>query len=239
MTGSTGTRADYGIDAPPVILGLVLAGIVSLVIGVWAYTHDAGGYWAFGGALASFLSAGLMVWTSRVGKIREGNKLVDRLNLQGDEQVLDVGCGRGLLLLAAARRLTTGKAVGLDLWQGKDQSGNRPEATLSNADIEQVRDRIVLTTGDMRALPFAGAAFDVVTAGLAIHNIPERSDRDRAVEEIARVLKPGGRIALLDFRATEEYVETLTRLGWLGAEQSKILPWMFPPMRIVTGRKPE
>jgi len=40
--------------------------------------------------------------------------------------VLDVGCGRGLLLIGAARRLTTGKAVGVDIWQAEDRVGNLP-----------------------------------------------------------------------------------------------------------------
>lgn len=66
---------------------------------------------------------------------------------------MDVGCGRGLLLNAAARRLTPGKAIGIDLWQSVDQSGNRPEATLANARLEGVAGLVEVKTGDMRELP--------------------------------------------------------------------------------------
>ena len=70
-----------------------------------------------------------MVWSSKVGKLSARDRLIEALSLRGDESVLDVGCGRGLLLIAAAKLLTTGKAVGVDLWSAKDQSDNLPEST--------------------------------------------------------------------------------------------------------------
>lgn len=73
-----------------------------------------------------------MVWDCKVGKLRSRDRLLDGLALRGDETVLDVGCGRGLLLIGAAKRLTTGTAVGVDIWQTEDLSGNRPEATLES-----------------------------------------------------------------------------------------------------------
>jgi 2-polyprenyl-3-methyl-5-hydroxy-6-metoxy-1,4-benzoquinol methylase len=51
----------------------------------------------------------------------------------GDETVLDIGCGRGLMLVGAARRLTTGQAVGIDLWRTEDQADNSPEAAQAHA----------------------------------------------------------------------------------------------------------
>jgi cyclopropane fatty-acyl-phospholipid synthase-like methyltransferase len=74
-----------------------------------------------------------MVWSSKVGKLRERERLLDAVPWRGDETVLDVGCGRGLLLTAAARRIPDGKVIGVDIWQEVDQSGNRPEATWANA----------------------------------------------------------------------------------------------------------
>src|ERR1035438_5167674 len=81
--------------------------------------------------------AGPLVRSSKSGKRIVREQLIDGLALRGDETVLDVGCGRGLLLTSAARRLTTGKAIGIDLWQSDDLSGNRPEATLANAQAER------------------------------------------------------------------------------------------------------
>ncbi len=57
-----------------------------------------------------------MVWSSRVAKLKLRDRLLDSLALKGDEKILDVGCGRGLLLIGAAKRLKTGKATGIDVW---------------------------------------------------------------------------------------------------------------------------
>ena len=82
-----------------------------------------------------------------------------------------MGCGRGAVLLMAAQHLTTGRAVGVDLWRTVDQSGNSAEATRRNAVAEGVADRVELHTADMTALPFEGNSFDLVLSSLAIHNI--------------------------------------------------------------------
>ena len=163
---------------------------------------------------------------------------MDLVNLRGDEMVLDVGCGRGLLLNIAAKRLTTGKAVGIDLWQMEDLTDNRPEATLANAEAEGVADRVEVKTGDMQQMPFLDETFDVAVASMSIHNIRDRDGRVRAVREIARVLKPGGRVALQDFQCTEEYAQTLREMGWSNVERSELIATMWPPVRIVTGKKP-
>ena len=134
-----------------------------------------------------------MLWSSKIGKVREREKLLDRIPWTGAERVLDVGCGRGLLLVGAARRLTTGRAVGIDIWQAEDLSGNRPEATLENARLEGVADRVEVQTADMRKIPFPDGSFDVVVSSQAIHNIYDSAGRAQAIGEIARVLAPGGR----------------------------------------------
>src|SRR4029077_19478974 len=94
------------------------------------------------GAGASLTATGLwMIYSSKVGKVRARERLLDRVAWTGGEQVLDVGCGRGLMLIGAAKRLTTGTATGIDVWQTEDLSGNKPEATLENARREGVADR--------------------------------------------------------------------------------------------------
>jgi arsenite methyltransferase len=87
-----------------------------------------------------------------------------------------------------------------------------------------VADRVQVDNGDMRALPYADATFDLVVSSLAIHNIPSTADRKNAIVEGFRVLKPGGRMVIADIRATSVYAETLRtrqamdvkrrRLGW-------------------------
>ena len=115
----------------------------------------------------------------KIGKIKERERLLDLVTWEGTETVLDLGCGRGLLLVAAARRLSTGKATGLDLWQAEDLTGNQPDATMANARREGVSDRVEVTSGDMRAMPFADRSFDVVVSNVAIHtSMTARVDDD-------------------------------------------------------------
>jgi len=140
--------------------------------------------------------------------------------------VLDMGCGRGAVLVAVARRLTTGRVTGIDLWSTHDQSGNSRDVTIRNASLEGVKDRIVIETGDMRALPFPDASFNVVVSSLAIHNISSNGDRAQAVSEAWRVLQPGGRLAIADIRATARYARTLTELGAIEITRRR-LGWRF------------
>jgi ubiquinone/menaquinone biosynthesis C-methylase UbiE len=166
------------------------------------------------------------LYTTRRGKFLEWNRILDQLHLRSDERVLDMGCGRGAVLTAIARRLTTGRVIGVDIWSTKDQSGNARTVTLLNASLEGVGDRVQIDTGDMRALPYPDASFDLVVSSLAIHNIRSNADRKRAVGEGFRVLKPGGRMAIADIRATTIYEEALRSLGASNVERRR-LGWRF------------
>ncbi|WP_276351489.1 class I SAM-dependent methyltransferase [Cohnella caldifontis] len=189
-------------------------------------------------ALVSIVEALYMVWSSKVGKLRVRERLLDLVGLRGNERVLDVGCGRGLLLVAAARRLTTGKAVGVDIWNLEDQSGNGAEAAWRNARREGTEDRVDIKDGDARDLPFADGTFDVVISSLAVHNISDPGERTTAIREMMRVLKPGGRFAVLDFRHAREYAGTFERHGAADVRIDGPHWRMFPPVRIVNGIKP-
>lgn len=223
------SKPDYGLDAPPVVRNLLVAAVVGL--GLWA--SAAAGIWTgavhvpLGGTelrivvAPAAISIGAtclamaiwMIWSSKVGKVRERERLLDTIAWRGDEQVLDVGCGRGLMLVGAARRLVSGRATGVDLWRSQDLAGNAPEATLANAVAEGVRDRVTLETADMRALPFGDAVFDVILSQAAVHNVSHAPGRRQALEEMARVLRPGGTILLADIRHLGEYADALRGRG--------------------------
>ncbi len=218
---STSSKPDYGIDAPGVVRNLFAVA----VLGISLFLTARFGLWS--GVIAHIdvahpgLSAGLccglmgcwMLYDSKIGKLKERERLLDLVPWRGTEGVLDVGCGRGLLLVAAARRLKTGKATGLDLWQAEDLTGNTPDATLENARREGVSERVDVKTGDMRKMPFADGSFDVVVSNVAIHNVYEREGRENTMSEIARVLKPGGRVVIHDIRHVNEYASALARHG--------------------------
>jgi len=207
-------RPNYGIDAPNLVLTFLLIGVAGLGLAlaltkcpfVWR-RFVAGPAGSMGAVF--LLQAGVMYWGSRVGKLRLRDKLIASIPWRGDEKVLDVGCGHGLMLLGAAKQLRSGRAIGLDLWQKEDQAGNSPDATLRNAALENVANRVELRDGDARRMPFADDEFDVVLSSWALHNIYDRAGRDAAVCEIVRVLKPGGRLIIVDIRHVREYAEAL------------------------------
>jgi SAM-dependent methyltransferase len=240
------TKADYGLDAPGVVVGSAAAGTAALAgagVGwaVWRRRHRVpaavlGGWLALWG-MVGLAQAGLMLRSSRAGKLAERDRLLDQLPWRGDERVLDVGCGRGLLLIGAAKRLGTGRAVGLDVWRTQDQAGNDPAATIANAQAEGVADRVELRDGDARQLPFDDHSFDVVVSSLALHNIPGAAGRAAAVGELVRVLKPGGHLAILDFRNTGQYAAVLAAAGLGDVHRSQRRYGMYPPVRVVTATK--
>lgn len=179
-----------------------------------------------------------MLWSSVHGKFQMRDTLVGWLAPAGVERVLDVGCGRGLALIAVAKRLTGGKAVGLDLWSAKDLSGNNADATLANAAAEGVADRVIVETGDMCAMPFADASFDAVISMTAIHNVPGKANRDKALHEIVRVLKPGGRLAIYDIFYVFGYGRVLKDAGMVDVRGSAPVFLWWAPGRYYTARKP-
>src|SRR5215470_14105963 len=176
-------RGRYGIDEPRWPLLNLGAGAACLAGAVlvrrragWAVPAALGGI-AFLGTVASYL------YTSTTGKFAVWRDLLRDLDLRGDETVLDMGCGRGAVLLMAARLLPDGRAIGIDLWRTAEQSGNSLEQTRRNAELEGVADRVELHTGDMRAMPLSDASVDVVLSSMAIHNIAEDDGRLRALDE--------------------------------------------------------
>ena len=222
--------ADYGLDAPGVVRNLLFAGAVGLglwivtLTGVWSgrvivgpLLFPLGNIGLITGSVSLALAA-WMVWESKLGKINGRERLLDLLPWTGSERVLDVGCGRGLLLIGAAKRLSSGRATGIDIWQAEDLAGNRPEAVIDNARRESVAERVEVRTADMREMPFEDATFDVVVSSNAIHNLYAAGDRARAIGEISRVLKPGGRVMINDIRLLREYAGVLRNCGVMEVE---------------------
>jgi len=163
--------------------------------------------------------------------------MLSMVNWKGDESVLDVGTGRGLLAIGAAKRLRSGKAVGIDIWSTKDLSGNAMEKTLHNADLEGVGEKVDIKSGDATAMKFPDESFDVVLSNLCLHNIPSREGRDKACREILRVLKPGGKAVISDFIKTGDYVKAFEAEGARTSRTAMDFVFTFPPLRIVEVEK--
>ena len=235
---------NFGIDGPLVLRNLALIGIGAIALGLAAH-HELLPmsrnvaficvYASAGIVIFNLICITLSIWSSKVGKIREAEKLLSGYNWQGDEKLLDVGCGRGLMMVAAAKRLSTGKAVGVDIWDPGDQSGNCSAVALENAGIEGVDDRVQISDGDARYLPFRNNTFDMIVSSKALHNIINRKERESALHEISRVLKPGGKLEIID---SFQYAKVLQQIDWKDIKASGLRFQMFPPVRWTIGIKP-
>lgn len=115
-----------------------------------------------------------------------GKRCVERVGVASGEYVLDVACGTGNAAIRAAE--AGGRVVGLDLTPELFEAGRR-EAKAAGVEIEWV-------AGDAEELPFADESFDVVMSTFGIMFAPRH---DVAAHEVARVLRPGGRLCLFNW----------------------------------------
>ena len=132
-----------------------------------------------------------------LGEIREG------------EIVLDVGCGGGLDLIAAAQMTgSSGAAVGIDLVPKivENVRNNIKSAGLTNCEVKEA---------GSESLPFKDNEFDIVISNGALYLSPLK---EKTFSEIYRVLKPGGRLHFADVVLKDDLSESITRFfdGWSG-----------------------
>jgi ubiquinone/menaquinone biosynthesis C-methylase UbiE len=114
------------------------------------------------------------------------------LTLRGSEVVLDVGCGLGRATNGAAKLLTTGKVIGVDIWDTFEIPGNSPERAYRNSEIEGVRDRVEFRYGDAFQLPFDDEFFDVVICSGLLTSFRRDHEKLKSIKEMKRVLKTNG-----------------------------------------------
>lgn len=216
-----GEKPDYGIDAPEIIRGfLVAGGLISV---------------------ASLTCLGLgsaMLAYGRHGKFNVRDKMLSQIQWHGNETVLDIGTGRGLLAAGAAKRLTTGKVIGIDIWRAEDLSANSRENTLANLRLEGVEDKVELKSEDARDLSFTDDTFDIILSLLCIHNIEGKAGQETACREIARVLRPGGTVLIGDYIGTASYVKYLERAGLTVKSQTSFIREAYGAMWVVEAVKP-
>jgi SAM-dependent methyltransferase len=237
-------KPNYGIDAPNVIRNFFIAGALFLIVALAfprvtiahiEFVLSPGFLWP---ALWFIFFGALMLLYSLVGKFRHRDCILAKVAWTGAESVLDVGTGRGLLLIGAAKRLTTGHATGIDIWNAEDLSGNGPEALKSNIALEGVGEKTTIKSEDARQMSFADGSIDVVLSNVCLHNIYDRPGRTKACREIVRVLKPGGVAVISDYKLMKEYAAEFASAG-LKVEMCP-LDWTgtWPPLRILVARKP-
>ncbi|WP_212003663.1 class I SAM-dependent methyltransferase [Chitinophaga sp. HK235] len=228
-------KTNYGIDAPNVIRNLFVIGVILFAIPFFfPYFYVA---WMIFPGIIFIVEAVLMLVYSLYGKFAHRDRMLNKISWKGDEQVLDVGTGKGLLMIGAAKRLTTGKSTGIDIWNTEDLTGNNQQNALRNAAIEGVADKIEIKNENVMKMDFANNSFDVILSNLCLHNIYNKEDRSAACKEISRVLKPGGTGIISDFRHGKEYKHNFEALGLQTTAYTPNYFSTFPPLRILVIKK--
>ena len=116
--------------------------------------------------------------------------MMDWLAPRSGQHLLDVAGGTGDIAFRFLKRAPGAQAVVLDMTEGMLVEGRK------RAEAEQMADRLEWVVGDAMALPFANSSFDVYTISFGIRNVTRIAD---ALSEAFRVLKPGGRLMVLEF----------------------------------------
>jgi demethylmenaquinone methyltransferase/2-methoxy-6-polyprenyl-1,4-benzoquinol methylase len=143
------------------------------------------------------------------GLDRRWRRLAAEAVVRPGHAVLDVCCGTGDLALAAER--AGGRVTGLDF---------------SERMLDRAREKsqtVEWVLGDATALPFPDASFDAATVGFGIRNVP---DLEAGLAELARILRPGGRLACLEITRPEGMLKPFFRLWFDGLVPlaGKVLP---------------
>jgi len=150
--------------------------------------------------------------------------------------VVDLGSGSGLLGLGAAAR-TGGVVHCVDLFVATDLSGNTPDRLRANAAALGVADRVRVHRTDTRATGLPDACADVVLSSLCLHNLADAGARGEALDEVVRILRPGGTVVVSDLaHVRAEYAPHLEGRGL--AVRTERVPGTFPPQRLLVAHRP-
>jgi ubiquinone/menaquinone biosynthesis C-methylase UbiE len=139
----------------------------------------------------------VLIWAITLGRERAfREKQIELAHLAPGESVLDVGCGTGSLAMIAKERVgPSGRVSGIDA-SPEMISRARKRARRAGADV-------TFETAVVEALPFPNASFDAVVSTVMMHHLPDEA-RHQCLSEIRRVLKPRGRLIVIDFGGSEK-----------------------------------
>ena len=232
-------KPDYGLDSPLTVRHMFTRGawwlafaLVIFFINRAEYPGPAARLLIVLGliALGFFLAGWLMIQANKDTRFRIRDRVLDALQLSGDERVLDVGCDAGLMAIGAAKRLKSGRVTGVDL------SGEADKAK-QNAKLEGVGEKVRVDAVDSAKFVYPDNHYDAAVSVLSLRHTGESDTRDALALEMLRVLKPGGRLAIFDTAHTNDYAEALRSAGAQNVERSPVIWYGVLPARIVTAKK--
>ncbi len=199
-------KPNYGYVALKFFLGITVLGIIGLIIALTGLFTDWSLNWILILVGAPIAFVGLYIGASYIPMhylllrprylSNMWKQIAKNEGVKGDEYLLDVGCGTGSLSINWAKILKKGRVVGMDIYSG--MSGNSPDQAIRNAEIEGVSDRVEFKYGNILEIPFPDNTFEIVTAGSVLHEVHEEEDKVKALKEIIRVLKPGGKFITVE-----------------------------------------
>ncbi|WP_251861260.1 class I SAM-dependent methyltransferase [Clostridium sp. Marseille-Q2269] len=146
-----------------------------------------------------------------IGRFRHINRILSKVNWTGNENVLDVGIGKGILAIAVAKKLKSGsgKVTGIDIWNSEGILDKTKYYINQNVELEGVKNKIKVKTQNASALSFEDQSFDIIVSKQCIHNIESAEERKMAILEMLRVLKKGGKLIISDSMYMDEYEKIL------------------------------
>jgi SAM-dependent methyltransferase len=236
-------KINYGIDAPKVIRNLLGIGGLLLLCSffmpddlfppVSTFLNRS----SFVPGLTLTITGLLMIAYAKFGKFKHRDRIINVHHWKGDEQVLDVGTGLGLLMIGAAKKLTTGKSYGIDIFNTYDLSDNSIEQTKINAELENVLQNVEILKENILKTTFKDNSFDVIVSNLCLHNLYKTEERKIACIEIFRILKPNGEVIISDFKRISEYKKAFEELGMIVKKEGPYFFDTFPPLTIIVATK--
>jgi len=239
MAAAAASKPEYGLDSPTIVRSMFSRAAWTLAFAIAIFYVNHSEYPAPAGRLLivlgmiglAFLAAGLfMVWSSRVAKFQVRDEILDSLQLRGDERVLDLGCGTGVMSIGAAKRLKSGRVTGVDFTGAADLAKE-------NAKLEGVADKVRIDQAKDTKLVYPDSQFDIAVSFLTLHEFGDSETREQLLGEMFRVLKSGARLAVFDVHHTGDYAGTLRTAG---AQQVEVSPARFLwclPARTVSAKK--
>ncbi len=236
-------KINYGIDAPKVIRNLLAIGILLLLCSIFlpddlfppisTFLHRS----SFIPGICLTITGLLMIAYAKIGKFNHRDRILNLHYWKGDENVLDVGTGLGLLMIGAAKKLSTGKSYGIDIFNTYDLSDNSIDQTKINAELEKVTQKVEILKENILKTNFKEDYFDVIVSNLCLHNLYKSEEKEQACIEIHRILKRNGKAIISDFKGISEYKKTFQKLDMTFEKIGTYYFDTFPPLTIIIATK--
>ncbi len=194
-------------------------------------------------SLVSWLGRlGWLVYQARYRPFARREQLFRAAGPADYRQILDFGSGRGVVAIGAAGRWPSARLVAVDDWRpGRPGS---EEALRSNLDLQGLGGRVHVYEINPAILPFDDGHFDLIISQLYLHNLKEPAARQACLLELVRLLKPGGRLILADYRFQQSDIATLKGVGLMLIPQTDsagvfgIFIALLQPTRNLLAEKP-